>query len=427
MTPTLRITPLKHAIHSVGHGDLMMVVSVSVLPAEPRVGARRSPLNLALALDKSGSMGGMPLQQAKYCVSRIVTALQDGDRIAVIAYDNRVDIAVPATTVGASRNIILDAINNICVGGMTNMHAGWIAAAEAAATGLSPDVLTRLMILSDGNANEGLQDVVEFSSQAAALAKQGVATTTIGLGNSFNEELMASIARSGGGQATYGESADDLWPSFEAELGLLSATCGKRVRLRLESRLGELVVSDAFLAESTGTWILPDLAHGASIDVLVRVKRGKTIITEKRVDLLHAVLAYDDIHGEPAAAVEANCTVDVLAEGAPLVENQRAAVIVLENVAAALQIEASRAARNGDLERVRAIASKLGALAGENLLIRGMAKRMEELAERADLRSYGKEAAYGAASLSRGYRTSAPAGAPAAPFTEKRVRQGKKD
>lgn len=425
MTPILRITSLKHAIHSVGHGDLMIVVSVSVPQADLSVGARRSPLNLALALDKSGSMGGMPLQHAKNCASRIVTALQDGDRIAVIAYDNRVDIAVPAMTVSAGRRRILDAINAIRVGGTTNMHAGWIAAAEAAATGLSSAILTRLMILSDGNANAGLVDVAEFSSQAAALAGKGIATTTIGLGNDFNEDLMSSIARSSGGQATYGETAEDLWPSFEAELGLLLATCGKRVRLRFESDFGELVVSDAFLAESTGTWILPDLAHGGSIDVLVRVKRGTTPITEKQVDLLHAVLEYDGIDGKPAAAVQASCTVDVLPEGAPLVEDQRAAVIVLENVVAALQVEASRAARDGDLERVRAIAHKLSELAGDNLLIAGMAKRMEEFAKENDLRSYSKEATYGAASLSRGYRTNEPAGVPSALFTEKRTRQGK--
>lgn len=425
MTPTLRITPLKHAIHAAGHGDLMLVVAVSVPPADPFAGAGRSALNLSLALDKSGSMGGMPLQQAKNCASRIVSALQDGDRIAVVAYDNRVELCVPATKVGPSRAPILDAIRDICVGGNTDIHAGWLAAAEAAATGLSANVLTRLMVLSDGNANAGLRDVAAFSAQAAALAAKGIATTTIGLGSNFNEELMSSIAKSGGGQATYGESADDLWPHFEAELGLLSATCGKKVRLRLASPLGEVVVSDAFMADSAGVWILPDLAHGGSISVLVRVKRGKPVIEDARVDLLHASLEYDDLHGVPARGLHAACSVDVLPEGRPLVQNADVAMVVLENTAAAMQLEGRRAAMRGDMDSVRDIARRLGQLAGDNLLIAGMAKRMMDLAEEGDMSMYRKEAVYGAASLLRGYRSSAPADAKAALFATKRTRQGK--
>jgi Ca-activated chloride channel family protein len=427
MTPTLRITPLKHAIHAAGHGDLLLVVSVSVPPADTPESAGRSALNLSLALDKSGSMGGAPLQEAKNCASRIVSALHDGDRVAVVAYDNRVERTVPATKVGPNRALILDAIREIHVGGNTDIHAGWLAAAEAAATGLSSNVLTRVMVLSDGNANVGLTDVAAFSAQAAALAAKGIATTTIGLGESFNEELMSSIAKSGGGQATYGESADDLWPRFEAELGLLSATCGKKVRLRLSSSVGAIVVSDAFVAESKGAWILPDLAYGGSISVLVRVQRGKAVIDDARAELLRAFLDYDDLDGVPASTLRAACTVNVLAEGQPLFQNDEAGVVVLENAAAAMQVEASDAAMRGDTDRVRALARRLTQFAGDNLLVAGMAKRMMKLAEEGDLMMYSKEATYGAASLSRGYRSSAPAGAKAASFAEKRTRQGKED
>ena len=351
-------------------------------------------------------------------------SLGEGDRVSVVSYDGQAVLEVPPATV-ASKAAILAAIDRIHTRGNTNLHAGWLAAAEAAASGLSADVLTRVMVLSDGNTNDGLMDAGEIAAQAGALAAKGVVTSTIGLGRDFNEDLMSALAHQGQGQATYGETAEDLWPSFEAELGLLSATFGKGVRLRLVSPCGGAVsVESGLLAEGDGVWLLPNLAHEAEVTALVKV--SVTGLAGADAHLLEATVSYDGVDGSHAAPLAASSVVPLVgfAEfviGAP---DAVVAECIKETEAADLQMQARTAARNGDFAAVRGIAAKLGTLADGSALITGMSETMAELAGQGDAALLAKEATYASSSLRGSYKSRAPEGTEAA-FLKRRTRQGK--
>jgi Ca-activated chloride channel family protein len=97
--------------------------------------------------------------------------------------------------------------------------------------------LKRVILLSDGQANEGLTDAAAIAAQCAEWAARGVTTSTYGLGNSFNEELMVAMARAGGGNHYYGDTAEDLMDPFQQELELLGNLCLRDLRLSAAVRM----------------------------------------------------------------------------------------------------------------------------------------------------------------------------------------------
>ena len=118
---------------------------------------RRPPLNLALVIDKSGSMRGRPLHEAKRCADMVVDRLSASDRLAIVAYDNSVEVVLPSAPV-EDRSRFKQAIASIREGGMTNLHGGWHAGATEVARSIRAEGVARVLLLSDGQANEGETD-----------------------------------------------------------------------------------------------------------------------------------------------------------------------------------------------------------------------------------------------------------------------------
>jgi Ca-activated chloride channel family protein len=103
-----------------------------MLTVEAPAGAvRRLPLNLALVLDRSGSMTGEKLERAKEAACFTVRHLTGADRVAVVAYDDEVSIVAPGTplTPGA-RTDLLSRITAITTGGSTNLGGGWLTGCQ---------------------------------------------------------------------------------------------------------------------------------------------------------------------------------------------------------------------------------------------------------------------------------------------------------
>lgn len=428
--PTVTIQSLKVNAPLATTADLNLAVTVSCPPQDPSTVKARGRLNLAIAIDQSSSMGqhgGKALREAKSCASRVVSALLVGDRVSIISFDHTARIVVAATEVTTDKSAILTAISQVKSLGNTDVHGGWIAAATQAASGLAPDVLTRVMLLSDGNTNTGLRNVDEICRQVAALAATGIATTTIGLGTNFDEDLMSKIAFSGQGMATYGETAEDLWPTFEAEFGLLSATCGKNVRLRMSSPCGGTIsVENGFPTQTPGVWILPNMVHGAEMTALVKVAVSGLQGADAHV--LEISLAYEDVTGVSAPVISAAKSLPLVDFAAFVigVSNTAVAESLKENEAARLQTKAQQAAKHHDFAAVREIAKELVTLSEGSAWIAGMGETMLGLAEAGDARMLSKETTYAATSLRSNYKTSGDVNAAnTSEFLKKRTSQGK--
>ena len=273
-TPRIDLRPERGALPA-GGGTVRALVDLAVdFPPSER---EREPLSLALIIDRSGSMSGAPLQHAKQAAVAAVTALRDGDRVAVVGYDQQVGLVVPSTPVGEDRGAIAQAIAAVRAGGTTALHAGWVEGCTQVLTAPVASGLGRVVLLSDGLANVGVTDPAAIAEDVARVTADGVTTSTIGLGRQFDEGLMRHVADAGGGSFTFVESPEQLDGLFETELAGLSALRGRRVTLELRGR-GVRFVSASGGARLAGggpagtTLELPDLIAGLPREFLVTLE-----------------------------------------------------------------------------------------------------------------------------------------------------------
>ncbi|MFM8442516.1 MAG: vWA domain-containing protein [Methylococcus sp.] len=196
---TLKLTPRRPALLEGFDNTLDVLLQVQA-PAVAPAGHQRSPLNLALVLDRSGSMNGRPLREAVRCARAMIERLRDDDRAALVVYDDQIDTLAPSLTL-ADKTLFYRALDTIDSGGCTDLHGGWLQGAQEVAAHVRADTLSRVLLLSDGQANAGLTDPDRIASQCAELAAAAVSTSTYGLGRDFNEELMDMMARAGHGSA----------------------------------------------------------------------------------------------------------------------------------------------------------------------------------------------------------------------------------
>jgi Ca-activated chloride channel family protein len=210
-------------------------------------------------------MAGAPLHEAKHCACHIVDQLGDNDRAAIVAFDSEVELLAPLTA-GWDKEALRSAIDGIVEAGCTNLHGGWRAGADELAAKLAGQGIHRVVLLSDGQANEGETGLEVISGQCRDLARAGVSTSTYGLGNAFNEDLMLAMARAGRGNAYYGDTAADLAEPFAAEFALLTNLCARGLVLKVNAPdvVGVRLRNDYdAVSEGARAWKLPDLAYAA--------------------------------------------------------------------------------------------------------------------------------------------------------------------
>ncbi|HEX6138013.1 MAG TPA: VWA domain-containing protein [Casimicrobiaceae bacterium] len=259
----LLLTPDRPAL-AAGHPTTLRVLARIQAPMAP-VDAPRRPLHLALVLDRSGSMSGAPLEEAKRCARHIVDGLAPGDRAAIVAFDDEV-VRVAPLTPATDKLTLAAAVASIASGGSTNLHGGWRGGADELAGKLAGDDVHRVILLSDGCANAGETDLETIAGQCKALALRGITTSTYGLGRNFNEALMLAMAGAGRGNAYYGQTAADLAEPFAAELALLTSLGARGLVLKVHAPAGiEVRLRNDYerVDGEAMTWHLPDLAFAS--------------------------------------------------------------------------------------------------------------------------------------------------------------------
>ena len=216
-------------------------------------------------------MSGTALETAKEAIVSALRQLQPQDRVSVVSFDDTVRIEVPAGPV-RDLDAMIAQVMQVRSGGTTALHDGWMEGATQVAAHLNSEGLNRVILLSDGRANHGLQDPREIARHARGLAERGVSTTTLGFGRGYDETLLLGMAAAGDGNFEHIETADTLPTFFESELQGFTRTSGRTVSLGLEpnSKHGAqiLEVLNDLTQNTLGRYQLGNLVEGQPISVV---------------------------------------------------------------------------------------------------------------------------------------------------------------
>ena len=193
----------------------------------------RPAVNLAIVLDRSGSMAGRKLQKAKEAAIEALRRLGPEDIFSVVVYDDRVKTVVPAQR-GRNVERIEGKIRNIRAGGSTALFGGVSQGASEVRKNIDGEYVHRIILLSDGIANVGPRTPEDLGRLGVALIKEGISVTTVGVGTDYNEDLMTRLSEKSDGNSYFVESVSDLSRIFAAELGDVLNVVAKRVRLIID-------------------------------------------------------------------------------------------------------------------------------------------------------------------------------------------------
>ncbi|WP_234554299.1 vWA domain-containing protein [Thermus caliditerrae] len=193
---------------------------------------RGAPLapEVALVLDRSGSMAGGKLAEAKAAARLLLSALPETGRLALVAYDHEVEVG------GFSREEALGFLEGLEARGNTALHAGWKMGTELLRNPSRPRFV---LLLTDGLANVGLTDPEALVQEAAKAAEAGVYTFTLGFGEGYDRELLAGMALAGGGTHLYAAQGE-LQEALEGELAFLRGPVNLGARLALGEQVRHL-------------------------------------------------------------------------------------------------------------------------------------------------------------------------------------------
>ncbi len=193
---------------------------------------QRTPVNIAIVLDKSGSMSGEKIARAKEAAIGAINRLNKNDIISVVTYDSTVKVLVPATKL-TDKRAVCRMINGISAGGSTALFAGVSKGAEELRKFIDKDRVSRVILLSDGLANVGPQSPSELGSLGASLKKERISVTTLGLGLDYNEDLMTQLAQKSSGNHMFIERATDLAKIFQAEFDDVLSVVAQEVAVKI--------------------------------------------------------------------------------------------------------------------------------------------------------------------------------------------------
>ena len=210
-----------------------VIIRIELEGGKVKEQSSRTPLNLAVVLDRSGSMSGPKLEQAKQAAHMLVDQLGKGDVFSLVMYDTEVEVLIPAQKRGRQRKKFHQTISKIRSGGSTALYHGVEAGGKQLSEYLTGNRINRVILLSDGIANVGPSSNREIANLGQRLAGKDVSVTTIGLGDDYNENLMTALAESSDANYYYVADVEELPNVFTKELGELKSLIARDIVIEI--------------------------------------------------------------------------------------------------------------------------------------------------------------------------------------------------
>jgi Ca-activated chloride channel family protein len=312
----------------------------------------RAPVDLAIVLDRSGSMRGEKIVAVKAAALTLLKRLEPTDRVTVISYSDEVTVDAQGAPAGDSGKALRDAVLRVSAGGSTALGPAMITALDGLEKGdRGEQRMAHVMLLSDGMANRGEQDPIILGRRAAMGFGNGVSVSTLGVGIDYNEDLMTRLADQGGGRYHFIKDEGAIAGVLQDEMNGLVATVARGVELNIKGAKVERVFGYPVVREDGRTRVrIGALGAGQVREVVVRLSVPAG--AEGPADLGHLTVRYSDVSKGRATPSSADLalTVGRTQDAARSLASEVSEVAVrVSEVEAAEQLEAvARATDKGD-------------------------------------------------------------------------------
>ncbi len=278
VVPDRRVGPLKFGLGlshtSVGKEVRSVFASATILA--PQTQQNRTPINVALAVDVSGSMRGEKLEQAKIASRKIIEGLADHDYLSIVVYNTFGRVVLDSIPMNAhNKQIAYDTIHRLVADGGTNISEGLRLSAETVRDSPARGATRRVVFISDGWATEGLYETPELVALAESYRADKVAVSTIGLGLDYNEDLMQKIAMQTTGSYYFVAETRGILEILDLEFGRMKQTLATDVGLEIIAHPGTRVKAvHGFKTRVTdrGVWVeIGSMGAGQQHEILVEL------------------------------------------------------------------------------------------------------------------------------------------------------------
>lgn len=339
-------------------GDGLVRVEVT-MKADEVADKARVDSDFLVVLDRSGSMSGDRIDKARSAVLALIDQLSDRDRLGLVTFDNGAERLIPLeAAVPAAKARWRDLVRGIELGGGTNLSDGLDQGLALLESGRQAGRAGRILLLSDGEANAGDVSPEGLRARGQRAARAELVLSTVGIGEGFNEYLMAQVADAGTGNFHYLASADKLGSIIERELTSTRATVASALSVGIAPGRGvEVLDAGGYPLEREGgtvTFRPGSLFSGQErrVWVTLRVPAGQ----EQSVALGQLTLRYLEAGAEravtPSAALAVSCVKD---EGTALAAIDKTAWerAVVQEEWGRVQQDVARAVREGKRDEAR--------------------------------------------------------------------------
>lgn len=288
-----------------------------------------TPLNISVVIDRSGSMAGDKMQNAKKAAKYIVDQLSSDDYLSVVIYDGEVTLLQPTISVN-NKQAIKYKIDAITDRGGTNLMGGAMKGYEEVKRFYKPGYINRVLLLSDGQANEGITDPQQIEKIVRNQNKEnGISISTFGLGNDYNEDLMTAMAETGTGNYYFINNTEKIASIFKKELNGLMEVVAQNTTLTITipdfvniekvygykyDQIGNQLtihLHDIFSEETKGLLIKYRIQNGnnTAVKFIAKAnyadatnKENKVLATSNKASFTNQLSVYNDYFNEWASA-----------------------------------------------------------------------------------------------------------------------------
>lgn len=334
------------------------------------------PVNLSLVLDKSGSMSGKKIQNLRQAAKLVVDRLGPEDTISIVAFSDRKYLIAKSQPV-VDQQDLKRKIDRIRDGGGTAISGGMGQGLAELANALSPDRVSRMLLLTDGQTFGDEKQCLKLGKKAGA---SGIVVNALGLGDDWNEDLLDDIAEASGGVADFIDSPDKIVAFFEQAVKSMQDTVVQNAQLVLRLASG---------VTPRQVWqVLPmisNLGYRPLSDRDVQVTLGELEKGQPRSLLVELLIS-----PRPAGSYRiAQAEIDYDVPGLKLIGEKIKTDIMLDFSADAIQAKRYDADVMNIVEKVTAFKlqtraleeAKMGNVAGASQKLRAAATRLLEMGE----------------------------------------------